>query len=227
MIDIVIPVLNEEKILTENQDYYQSLKTKANIIFVDGGSTDQTGIVAARYGRVLSSAPGRGIQKNAGAAEAHDDTLLFLHVDSFISDSALDRIGQAVKEGSNGGCLTMHIQDKGFIFRIYEQVVNFRAKAFGIIDGDLGMYVRADIFEKLGKFDKITVMEDLVFARKLHKFTPIKVLPSPIYVSSRKCHERGFIRTFWEYTYAYIKLWSGKLKENDIVAEGLKPSATD
>jgi len=211
MLDIIIPVLNEEKILTKESQYYQNLKGRARVIFVDGGSTDRTVEIARVYGEVIACSTGRAVQKNRGAQESKTGHLLFLHADALIDKYALDSIVQALKEGSIGGCLTMRIEGKGCIFRIYEWAVNFRARAFGIIDGDLGTFVRRDIFDQLGGFDLLPVMEDLTFARKLCKMGPISVLPDLIHVSSRKWHERGFIRTFWEYTIAYLRLWNGSL----------------
>jgi len=211
-IDIIIPVLNEEKILTEETRYYQTLKSRARIIFVDGGSTDRTVAIAQEYGEVVSCSTGRAVQKNRGVEETQAEYLLFLHVDALIDDHALECIDRVLSQGSIGGCLTMHIQDKGSIFRIYEWAVNFRARVFGIIDGDLGIFVRRDVFDQVGGFDLLPVMEDLTFARKLCKIGPISVLQEFIHVSSRKWHERGFIRTFYDYTLAYVWLWSSRLK---------------
>jgi len=211
MPDIIIPVLNEEKILTKEAQYYQALKSRARVIFVDGGSTDRTVAIAQEYGEVVSCSTGRAIQKNRGAQETKAEHLLFLHVDALIDDHALDRIDQILKQGSIGGCLTMHIQDNGLMFRIYEKIVNFRARTFGIIDGDLGTFVRRDIFDQLGGFDLLPVMEDLVFAKKLRKTGSISILPDTIIVSSRKWHERGFVRTFCDYTLAYFRLLTGRL----------------
>jgi len=228
MPDIIIPVINEEKILIQKAQYYRNLKQIARVIFVDGGSTDRTVAIAQEYGDIVSSPAGRGVQKNRGAQEANSEHLLFLHVDSYIEMSTLECIEQIFKKGACGGCLTMRIQDKGFIFRIYEWAVNFRARNFGVIDGDLGMFVRRDIFEQLGNFDLLPVMEDIVFAKKLRKAGPISVLPQPIYVSSRKWHERGFVRTFLEYTIAHIHLWTGqlKIKHEDISLQNSKYTAS-
>jgi rSAM/selenodomain-associated transferase 2 len=210
-ISIIIPVLNEEKILRESAGYYQALKEKARVIFVDGGSSDATVTIARDYGEVLASSPGRGIQKNCGAAAAPASDLLFLHVDAFLSDGALDHIAKAFAQGAAYGCLTMQIDDEGWMFRIYEQAVNVRARFLGVIDGDLGLFIRRRIFDELGGFRALSVMEDIDFARRLRAAQSIRVLPDPIRVSSRKWHERGFIRTFGDYSAAYVKLWSGRL----------------
>jgi rSAM/selenodomain-associated transferase 2 len=212
-VTIIIPVLNEEKILTEEQQYYSGLQAKAEVIFVDGGSSDATREVARRYGRVVSSPPCRGIQKNRGAKEARTDCLLFLHVDTFISDGVLSGVPRALRHGAVGGCLTMRIDDEGRIFRLYERLVNARAKTFGIIDGDLGTFVRREIFERLRGFDRYPVMEDLLFAKRLRRAGRLAVLPQKIRVSSRKWHERGVIRTFCDYTIAYGKLVTGRIEK--------------
>ena len=216
MIDIIIPVLNEEKILKEKQEYYLSLKRKARVVFVDGGSVDLTAQIARNYGEVISSVPGRAFQKNRGAEVTHADMLLFLHVDSFISDEAISHILQASQNGLKAGCLTMKIQDQKFIFRIYEFLVNVRAKFFGVIDGDLGLIVNRDIFEGVGRFDNVPMMEDIFFSKKLCRATKIKVLSNPIFVSTRKWHKEGFLKTFFLYTLAYLQLWSGaRFLKND------------
>ena len=217
MIDIIIPVLNEENILTQKREYYRSLQSRANIIFADGGSRDRTVQLAGAFGEVVSSAAGRGGQKNRGAAAAKSDILLFLHADTFLSDCALERIGQAVERGGAGGCLTMHIEDTHFMFRIWEGLVNFRARAFGVMDGDLGLFARRDVFEKLGGFDPLPYMEDILFSAKMRRAYRATVLTERIFVSSRKWHEHGFPSTFATYTLAYLQLWTGHLGENNKV----------
>ncbi len=211
MVDVIIPILNEGTILDKKKEYYQRLGCKANLMFVDGGSTDRSPEIARRYGTVIRSLPGRSIQKNCGAGKTQSPYLLFLHVDAFIPIQVLNDIEQVCRGGAIGGCLTMRIEDRKPLFRVYEQIVTMRAKVFGIIDGDLGMFVRRDVFERLGGFDRVSVMEDILFAKKLVAIGKINVLRHVIRVSSRKWDEQGFIKTFFEYTRAYIKLWRGPL----------------
>ncbi len=213
MLDIIIPVLNEEKILTEQQAYYRSLKDKANIVFVDGGSSDRTVAIARQFGQIIISSPGRAIQKNRGANETTAENLLFLHVDAYINPDTLDECLSQL-DGHAAACLTMKIEDKGGLFRVYERVVNYRARKFGIADGDLGLFVKRKTFNQVGAFDNFQVMEDLEFGRKLRKIGKIKQLPQAISVSSRRWHEHGFFGTFLRYTWAYIQLWMGWVNPN-------------
>ena len=116
MVDIIIPVLNEEKILTKEAHYYRTLRQFSRVIFVDGGSTDQTVALAKEFGDVVTSSAGRAVQKNCGFQNTAAEHILFLHVDTFINRNALDRIEESLRGGAIGGCLTMRIQDKGIIF---------------------------------------------------------------------------------------------------------------
>ena len=219
MIDIIIPVLNEEIILTAEAEYYKTLRQFSKIIFVDGGSTDKTVDIAKEFGIVISSPAGRAIQKNYGFQNTAAEHVLFLHVDTFINKNALEQIEKSLDNGAVGGCLTMRIENKGLMFRLYEIIVNFRSTSFGIIDGDLGTFVRRDVFEQLGGFDLHPVMEDIIFSKKLHEAGPICVLQEPICVSSRKWHNNGFIKTFFEYTLAYTRLWTGRIKPSESYEE--------
>ena len=78
MIDIIIPLFNEENILKERGSYFNGLKNKARLIFVDGGSTDQTRNIAQSYGDVIASERGRCYQLNAGARVAQSPYILNL-----------------------------------------------------------------------------------------------------------------------------------------------------
>jgi len=212
MLDIVIPVLNEEKILKDREDYFQTLSRCSHLIFVDGGSKDETVALARNLGSVVESRPGRGYQKNAGAKEASSAFLLFLHVDTIINTADIEKVHEELANGSVVGCFTMNIDDKRHIFRLYEELIHFRLLKFGVIDGDLGMFIRRDAFEGVGNFDDIRVMEDIAFGRKIRGLYQVKQISNRIHVSSRRWEEEGFIKTFILYMCHYIKFWIGKLK---------------
>ncbi len=208
MVDVIIPVYNEEKILREKAAYFNSLKNKARLIFVDGGSQDLTIEIAQNYGELIRSQQGRCHQMNAGAALADSTCLLFLHVDTSIEPEALEQIQSALQKGNCAGCLTLAIDDKHFIFRIFEGWVNWRARAFGVLDGDLGLFVNRDIFKTVGGFDPTPIMEDILFSRKIRKIARPHVLTEKIKASSRRWRDQGFLRTGMRYALAYLQLWT-------------------
>jgi len=210
--DIIIPVLNEEKILRERADYYSSLKRQARIIFVDGGSHDKTVELAKNFGKVIISSRGRAHQMNEGAKLCQSSHILFLHVDTFLSQDTLENVDKVLQNGICGGCFTLSISDKRFIFRIFEKLVNLRARYFKVMDGDLGLFIKKRYFEDLNGFDEVPLMEDIFFSRKIRKAGTITVLPDKIFVSSRKWDEQGFMPTFIEYTAAYLRFWTGQIR---------------
>lgn len=201
--------MNEEKVLIKENNYYQQLSRSASIIFADGGSSDRTTDLCARFGKVLLSPKGRARQKNMAAESAQAKYLLFLHVDTKINLNALVGIIDCLEKGVICGSMTMKIDDHRFIFRIYENIVNYRARSLGIIDGDLGLFVRKDIFKQLGGFDNVAIMDDIAFSKKLRTIARLQILDESIIVSSRKWDEKGFLRTFWGYSLAYCQHWTG------------------
>lgn len=208
MLDIIIPILNEEKILEERESYFLGLKNKARLIFVDGGSTDRSMEIARNYGDVITSERGRCFQLNAGARTTRSPAILFLHADTVLSPEAVDNMERVLGNGADSGCFTLSIEDPRFIFRIFESLVNFRARAFGVIDGDLGFGVKREVFEKVGGYDAVPVMEDILISKKIRRAGRVAVLPDVIFASSRKWQERGFLKTFILYTKAYLFMWS-------------------
>jgi len=218
MVDVVVPVLDEEEALVRNAPYYSEFSKKARLIFVDGGSRDRTVEVAKNYGEVVNSAKGRALQKNCGANTANSDYILILHVDSKIDLSALEHIEKVLSAGACGGCFTITIDDKAPIFRLFEYLLNARAKFFKILDGDLGQFVRKDTFFKLRGYDKTPIMEDILFSRKLKEAGKVEILPYTIKVSSRKWHSNGFSKTFYQYFLGYLKLWSGRITPSNVGA---------
>jgi len=211
MTDIIIPIYNEEKLLRGRAEYFYQLARSGRLIFADGQSTDQSLKVAACYGNVVAAGYGRALQMNEAAHHSCGEYLVFLHADTCVSAEALKTAQQRMSDGAAGGCFRMQIEEPGVIYRIFENLVNFRARHFAVLDGDLGLFVRRDIFEHLGGFDDCPVMEDLLFARKLRWAGPVVVLDQPILVSARRWKEDGFFRTFLQYSTAYIRLWTGNL----------------
>lgn len=216
MIGIVIPVLNEESCLRQYQDYYELLSKHADVVFVDGGSSDKTVELAQFISKVVIAEKGRAQQKNAGAKALSNDVLLFLHADTFISIGALWSIESAVKEGAKGGCLTMKVLDSHFALKGFECLINWRAKRLHILDGDLGVFVHRAIFEEIGKFDLVPYMEDIFFARKLKRQGSISVLQDGIDVSTRKWYDQSFWPTFAKYSLCYWKYWTGQIKPMEV-----------
>lgn len=208
MISIIIPVYNEEKVLLENLSFFSDLFKQAELIFVDGESSDRSVEVAARFGKVISSEKGLADQMNFGARDAANDILLFLHADCRVS---LDTLGviEADMEGGGfvGGCLTQRIDKEGLVFRVIEALGNIRAALTKVFYGDQGIFVKKDVFLELGGFPEVPVMEDVLFTKKLRKAGKTKVLGEQISVSPRRWVARGVMRNILLYSLMNIMFW--------------------
>ncbi len=195
MISIVCPIYNEEKVLSENSVALERLSHQAEFIFVDGGSSDRSVEIVRQYGKVLSSKKGRAVQMNAGTLGAFSNVLLFLHADTLVSAGTLRSIETIVENGYAGGCLTQRIEKEGFVFRLIEAQGNMRAKIAKVFYGDQGIFVRKDVFQKIGGFPEVPIMEDVLFTKKLRNAGNTIVLSDKIFVSPRRWEKKGVIKT--------------------------------
>lgn len=132
---------------------------------------------------------------NHGASNARNDILFFLHVDTRCQRSALLSIRHAIDQGASGGCLTQRIDHNATIYRHIESKGNRVARKKKTFFGDFGIFVRKDIFEKLGGFPAIPIMEDLVFSKKMRQAGQIVVLEDRLLVSPRRWEHGGVFRT--------------------------------
>lgn len=205
MISIIIPFYNEEKVLLEKSHFFEHLSNQAELIFVDGGSTDRSVQIVRNYGRVVQGRRGRAAQMNYGASLAQYGILLFLHADNFIETATLVNIEEKlVNGGFVGGCLTQRIDKHAMIYRLIEGQGNRRARNRKIFYGDQGIFVKKDIFLAIGGYPDVPIMEDVLFSKQLKKAGEVAILADEIFVSPRRWEKRGIARTVLLYNFLII-----------------------
>lgn len=205
MVSIIIPVLNEEKNIENILLKLTKLKISKEIIVVDGGSTDNTALIASKYAKVISSKKGRAKQMNCGALISKGDILWFLHCDSKISENSLESIEKAIDKGYDGGCFSLYFYDYNTPFLKYiSYTSNLRAKYLKLYFGDQGIFIKKNVFKKLGGYPDIPLMEDLELSIRLKKIAKTIVLKDKIGTSARRFVEGGIFKTFL--LMQYIKL---------------------
>ena len=196
MISIILPVLNEEKTIENTLLKLNSLKGDKEIIVVDGGSADDTVRIASQYAKVINSRKGRAFQMNAGAKASRGDILWFVHSDSVVSENSLESIEEAIREGYVGGGFSIYFYDLDTRFmRFVSTTSNWRAKYLGLFFGDQGIFVKRSVFEELGGYKEIELMEDWDFSRRLVKIGKLKLLDTKIGTSARRFKEGGQLKT--------------------------------
>jgi rSAM/selenodomain-associated transferase 2 len=176
------------------------------IIVVDGGSTDGTRAVCDQFGvRVLTSEPGRARQMNCGARDATGDVLLFLHADTTLPASALRDISAAMRDPDcPAGRFDVEIEGAHWMLKIIARLINYRSRITKIATGDQALFVRRSVFEKIGGFPDIPLMEDIALCRTLKRLGPMACLSSRVITSGRRWEKDGVWRTI-------IKMWTLKV----------------
>ncbi len=197
-ISIIIPVLNEAPALRSNLPALQTFRYAGHeVIVVDGGSSDASiRIASALTDKVVESAPGRGMQMNAGAAKATGTILLFLHIDTLLPDQA-DRLVTESLFGDDRvwGRFDLRLSGENPAFRLIERMINMRSRYTGMATGDQGIFVLSSTFNQVGTYPEIPLMEDLVLSRKLRKLAKPICLQQRVISSSRRWEQHGIVRT--------------------------------
>ncbi|NEO53415.1 MAG: glycosyltransferase family 2 protein [Okeania sp. SIO3B5] len=197
-ISIIIPVLNEVSTITQTISTAQTAKDKdIEIIVVDGGSNDGTiELIKCLNIQIISSVPGRATQMNCGAKMARGKILLFLHGDTFLPlnfDQLLQDI--LVKPKIIAGAFELSIRGTKKSLRIVERMVNWRSRYLQMPYGDQGIFLPAKIFQEIGGFPEIPIMEDFELVRQLKKRGQIAIVPTPVLTSGRRWQKLGILKT--------------------------------
>lgn len=174
LISAIVPLYNEEKMAESVICQCRKIRKPREIILVDGGSTDGT-VERLRAAlsdddgiRIISSPRGRGTQLNAGAEAAAGEILFFFHGDCQLPDDPAAEIKTVLKD-HQWGCFGVRFDSRNFFMYTNKWISNFRARRRHIVFGDQGIFIRKELFEKVGGFPDLRIMEDLQFSLNLKK----------------------------------------------------------
>ena len=205
-----MPVLNEEKHLAHTLSRLH-LSDNEELIVVDGESSDRTVSIARTFtDRVFITGTGRASVMNFGAARASGDILLFLHADCIMPDKGFSMIRAVLREPHVAvGAFCLSIASHRLRFRIIESVTNLRARVTSLIYGDQGMFLRREVFQRIGGFAEIPLMEDIEISSRLKKEGRVVFIRPPIVSSPRRWLNEGVIQTTlrdWLVAFSYTFL---------------------
>jgi rSAM/selenodomain-associated transferase 2 len=193
-ISVIIPTLNEEAGLIDTLLSVRAEQPK-EILVVDGGSSDATCDLAREADRVLHGPRGRAAQMNLGAAHASGDVLLFLHADCTLEEGALGAAEECLgRQGVVAGCFRMRVTADFPAFRLIDVCATARVRFTGLIYGDQGLFVERRLFEQVGGFPPLRLMEDVFLSKTLRRQGRIVVAPRRIFVSPRRWQRQGIVR---------------------------------
>jgi rSAM/selenodomain-associated transferase 2 len=190
---IIIPTLNEERLLPACLERLRDLPPGSEILVADGGSQDRTLAIAADHGARVCHAPrGRGPQCNTAAAQAQGSILLFLYADTVLPANAFEIVQ------------TWFAQEYVCIatFRLQFDVAHWLLDPAPVVTqfdtvftrfGDQGIVVRRWFFEAIGGFPDWPLFEDVRLLEKARFRTIVHSLPATVISSARKYQRDGVL----------------------------------
>lgn len=209
-VSIVVPVLNEEATIPASVSRLCRDFPNCELVVVDGGSTDATAELAALHATVVHSERGRARQMNEGARHCTGEVLWFIHADTEIDSSALDQIRAALADPHVvGGGLTLRFDRRSPGLDYLAYTSNARARHLRHIFGDQAMFVRRDVFDELGGFPDLAIMEDLEMSRRLDRRGRLTLLPATSTASARRLVEHGVWRMILFMQYLKLLYFAG------------------
>lgn len=209
-ISIIIPSLNEEAHILSTLKPLQAMRQRGHqVILCDASSTDKTQQLAQpRVDKIISTEAGRSKQMNAGAKQAQYDILWFVHADTLVPEDADTLILSRLQSASKvWGRFNVQLSGHSWMFRIIERMMNLRSCLSGIATGDQGIFVQKSVFEQLGCYPDIPLMEDISLSKKLKNISRPACIDSALITSSRRWEQHGILRTvllMWYLRLAYF-----------------------
>lgn len=214
-VGVIVPVLDDAVALRRLLSWRRKECPDVPIWVVDGGSNDNSVVVAQELGAVvITSGKGRGLQMNIGARAATSagcDVFWFLHADALPPEDAVRRIKTSLNEGAIGGGFRRRFEFPSVFLKLTCWLADWRCRNRGWFLGDQGIFVTRGTFEELGGFPEWPWFEDLEFSRKLAKLGRTVWIDSELRTSGRRFERLGPWRQTWrDFSATQSYLRSGK-----------------
>jgi rSAM/selenodomain-associated transferase 2 len=198
-VSIIIPARNDAEALARTLGHLERLDGLAAaevIVAASGGRAETEQAVGTRARLLWPDGSTRSALMNAGAAVASGDVLLFLHADSFPPPHALELIGRALADPrAVGGAFEHQFAERQWSLRATTYLNRVRYRVTRNYYGDQGIFVRTEVFRRLGGFADVALMEDLDFSRRLKRAGQSVLIRAPLLTSGRRFLARGPCRT--------------------------------
>jgi rSAM/selenodomain-associated transferase 2 len=204
-LSVIVPMLNEASAIAATLDAIRASAPTAEIIVVDGGSDDSSVEIARpRCDLLIESPRGRARQMNIGAAAASGDAFVFVHADTIMPPRFAGDIEGALRDPAFvGGRFDLQFDETASAYRALGALISLRSRLMRTATGDQAIFVRREVFERMGGFPEIELCEDVAFARQLKRAGRVACLESRVTTSARRWRRDGLIRTV-------LRMWTIK-----------------
>ncbi len=193
-VSVVIPIWRDTEILVSLLPKLSQMRGVAETIVVNASRDSASERIARDCGVTLlrCSPPNRGAQMNVGAQAAGGEVLLFQHADAELTEAHLAAIHLAMRDPKIvGGAFYRKFDDRHPRLRWLEPVAHFLSRNGGTLYGDQSIFVRREIFQQMGGFAKIPLMEDVEFSKRLRAAGKVALLNPPMQSSARYHLRKG------------------------------------
>lgn len=197
-ISIIIPTYNEANGINRLISYLQkhggdSIK---EIIVSDGGSVDDTILIAAAAGAITALSPyqGRAAQMNHGATLATGSVFYFVHADTFPPVTYASDILSAINKGYAFGRYRTKFDSNKKILLFNAWFTRF--DLFICYGGDQTLFMQRSLFDQISGFNgSMSIMEDYdIVTRAKSTGARYKIFSSTALISARKYDTNSWLR---------------------------------
>lgn len=203
---IVVPVLNEGARINALATALAPARAAGDeVVLVDGGSADDTVARAHAHGlRVIVAERGRAAQMNAGAAATRAPVLWFVHADTVPDADTRTAVLAATARGPAWGRCAVRFDERSPVFSLIAWAMNLRSRLTAIATGDQALFVTRDLFDAVGGYPPLALMEDIEISASLRGHCRPHCLRAAVTTSARRWRSRGVLRTI-------LLMWSLRL----------------
>jgi rSAM/selenodomain-associated transferase 2 len=208
-LSIIVPVFNEALSIVGFLQQLGPWREVAEIILVDGGSSDETVELARTLcDKVLISEPGRARQMNLGAAHSTADYLLFLHCDTQLLCSPRSFYERLVTAPA-WGFSRVRLSGADYRLRIIEWAMNRRSAITRVATGDQAIFLARSLWLECGGYAEIPLMEDVELCKRLRRIADPAIVRPGVITSSRRWEHYGVCSTVFNMWSLRLAYWLG------------------
>ena len=214
-ISVIIPTFNEEAVITKTLDAVSRLVNVDEVVIVDGGSSDKTVEIIENYGLkkpfklINFGEANRGKQLHEGTRHAAHEIFWFLHADTRPTQGCAGEIKKYMRYDSIVGGNFQVLFDGGSRWARFMMWLHPQLQSAGLIYGDSAIFARREIYEKIGGYKPLPILEDADFAKRLKKQGDFRFLTKAVTTSSRRFQQEKFLWTFLKWSAFQSLFWLG------------------
>ena len=201
-LSVVVPVLNEARHLPFLLADLQRWPDALQIVVVDGGSTDKTIQVAHQGGAQVVQSPvqGRGQQLQRGLQLSQHSWLMVLHADSRLSQHWVDHVQRVLSMArgrQQAWAFDFRVDQRRPMLKLLEWCVAIRSRWGQMPYGDQGLLIHHSLYERVGGYRSLALMEDVDLIQRLQQISRIGALGCALTTSARRWNHRGVLNQAW------------------------------